>query len=254
MKLHKCTHSARGSALILASVFVSCSATPGGTAEDGWTSEERERIGVVRRVCPSIVHIEALVVSQTGEGGDPGEAGEQLGSGVAWDHAGHIVTNLHVVRGSDAVRVLLRDGSSWPATVVGTDPALDIAVLRIAAPGDSLTPALVEPDAQLAVGQTAMAFGNPFGLDHTLTVGVVSALGRELRTESGETMHGLVQTDAAINPGSSGGALIDSRGRLIGINVALLSPNGAFAGIGYAVPIQVVAPVVQRILGGRSPH
>ncbi|MCC7172744.1 MAG: trypsin-like peptidase domain-containing protein [Planctomycetes bacterium] len=155
-----------------------------------------------------------------------------------------MVTNLHVVRDSHEARAVLRDGSSWRARVMGTDPARDIAVLMIDAPRDLLVPVDVQPSVMPEVGQTVYAIGNPFGLEHTLTVGVISALGRDLRTDSGGIVHGAIQTDAAVNPGSSGGSLLDSRGRLIGINTALVSPSGAFAGIAFAIPIEAVDDAV----------
>jgi S1-C subfamily serine protease len=211
--------------------------------------EERQRIEVFRRACPSVVHIEALDVRRDPARFNVLEIPRGMGSGFVWDNRGHIVTNLHVIRGAEEARVLLRDGSSWIARVMGTDPDRDVAVLRIDAPAESLVPIKVEATGTLRVGQTVLAIGNPFGLDHTLTVGVISALGREIRSDSGPVIHGTIQTDAAINPGSSGGPLLDSAGRLIGINTALTSPSGAFAGIGFAVPVDAVSEAVARILG-----
>lgn len=212
-------------------------------------ADERQRIEVFRRVCPSIVHIESLGVRR-----DPAylnvlEIPTGLGTGFLWDRAGHVVTNLHVIRDSDEVRVSFQDGTSQIARVMGDDPTCDIAVLMIDATDG--VPELIKIDRSVApeVGQTILAIGNPFGLDHTLTVGVISALGRDLRTQSGGVIHGVIQVDAAINPGNSGGPLLDSSGRLLGVNTALTSPSGVFAGVGFAVPLSAVDAAVSRILG-----
>jgi len=211
--------------------------------------EERRRIGVFRRACPSVVHIETLDVRRDPARLNVLEIPVGMGSGFVWDTDGHIVTSLHVIQGAEEARVLLRNGGSWMARVMGTDPAHDVAVLMIDAPRDALVPVEVDPKIVLHVGQTVLAIGNPFGLDHSLTVGVISALGREIHTDSGSVIHGTIQTDAAINPGSSGGPLLDSLGRLVGINTALTSPSGASAGIGFAVPVDAVSEAVARILG-----
>jgi S1-C subfamily serine protease len=169
------------------------------------------------------------------------------GSGFVWDGAGHIVTNNHVVEGASAATVRLANGEAFRASLVGTDPTHDIAVLRIESGG--VLPAIpIGESAGLKVGQTVLAIGNPFGLDWTLTTGIISALGRELTEEGGRTIRGLIQTDAAINPGNSGGPLIDSAGRLIGMNTAIYSPSGSSAGIGFAVPVDTVNRVVPEII------
>ncbi|PRX38268.1 serine protease, S1-C subfamily, contains C-terminal PDZ domain [Meinhardsimonia xiamenensis] len=169
------------------------------------------------------------------------------GSGFVWDRRGHIVTNDHVIEGASAAVVQLADGRSYSARLVGRDPSHDLAVLRIDA--EALPPPLpVGESATLEVGQTVLAIGNPFGLDWTLTKGIVSALGRELPASNGRPITGLVQTDAAINPGNSGGPLLDSAGRLIGVNTAIYSPSGASAGIGFAVPVDTVNRVVPELI------
>jgi S1-C subfamily serine protease len=168
------------------------------------------------------------------------------GSGFVWDGAGHIVTNAHVVAGATRANVLLPDGRSFEAELIGSNARHDLAVLRIPARG--LAPLAVGTSADLQVGQKVFAIGNPFGLDFTLTTGVVSALERELPGERGVAIQGLVQTDAAINPGNSGGPLLDSAGRLIGVNTAIYSPSGASAGIGFAVPVDAVARVVPQLI------
>ena len=168
------------------------------------------------------------------------------GSGFVWDGAGHVVTNAHVLAGAGTASVRLPGGRARPARLVGVDRRHDLAVLQVQ--GMGLAPLPVGTSADLQVGQSVFAIGNPFGLDFTLTTGVVSALGREIPTDRGGTIRGLVQTDAAINPGNSGGPLLDSAGRLIGVNTAIVSPSGASAGIGFAVPVDVVARVVPQLI------
>jgi len=168
------------------------------------------------------------------------------GSGFIYDGAGHIVTNDHVIRGRSSATVALADGRTFPARLVGRDPANDLAVLRIE--GRELPePLPMGHSRDLQVGQEVLAIGNPFGLDWTLTTGIVSALDRELPGERG-TIRGLIQTDAAINPGNSGGPLLDSAGRIIGVNTAIFSPSGASAGIGFAVPVGTVRRVVPQLI------
>jgi len=171
------------------------------------------------------------------------------GSGFLWDDQGHVVTNFHVVDGGRSYTVTLYDQTEWPATLVGGDPRKDVAVLRIEAPPEKLTPLRLPPEGYaLQVGQKALAIGNPFGLDHTLTTGVVSALDREMVGYGEVTIRGMVQTDASINPGNSGGPLIDSAGQLIGMNTMIYSQSGSSAGIGFAVPVATVRRVVDQIV------
>lgn len=170
------------------------------------------------------------------------------GTGWLWDRLGHVVTNAHVVEGAAAAAVRLADGRSFPARLVGAAPAHDLAVLRIDLTGARPAPLPLGTSADLSVGQGVLAIGNPFGLDFTLTTGIVSALGRELPGRGGRPIRDLIQTDAAINPGNSGGPLIDSAGRVIGVNTAIFSPSGASAGIGFAVPVDTVARVVPEII------
>jgi S1-C subfamily serine protease len=170
------------------------------------------------------------------------------GSGFVWDAAGHIVTNYHVIDGATGAQVRLADGRVLPARLVGAAPAHDLAVLRVDAGGDGPLPLPVGESGDLRVGQSVLAIGNPFGLDWTLTTGIVSALDREIPGRGGATIEGLIQTDAAINPGNSGGPLIDSSGRLIGVNTAIFSPSGSSAGIGFAVPVDTVNRVVPQLI------
>jgi S1-C subfamily serine protease len=170
------------------------------------------------------------------------------GSGFIWDEKGHVVTNYHVVQGSNQFRVTLADQSTVSAVLIGGDPNKDVAVLQIQVPPQGLTPLLIGTSAKLEVGQKVFAIGNPFGLDQTLTTGVISGVGRQIQGQSGRTIDGMIQTDAAINPGNSGGPLLDSRGRLIGVNTAIFSPSGASAGIGFAIPVDTVQRVVPQLL------
>lgn len=170
------------------------------------------------------------------------------GSGFIWDDVGHVVTNFHVIEGASEAIVKLADGRSFRATLVGASPNHDIAVLKIGVGFKRPPPVPIGTSHDLKVGQKVFAIGNPFGLDWTLTTGIVSALDRSLGTENGRTIEHLIQTDAAINPGNSGGPLLDSAGRLIGINTAIYSPSGASAGIGFAVPVDTVNRVVPQLI------
>ena len=170
------------------------------------------------------------------------------GSGFMWDDVGHVITNFHVIQGAAEARVKLADGRDYKAALVGASPAHDIAVLKIGVAIKRPPPVPVGESANLKAGQKVFAIGNPFGLDWTLTTGIISALDRSLAGESGSLIEHLIQTDAAINPGNSGGPLLDSAGRLIGINTAIYSPSGASAGIGFAVPVDTVNRVVPQLI------
>jgi S1-C subfamily serine protease len=170
------------------------------------------------------------------------------GSGFMWDTAGHVVTNLHVVAGTSEATVRLADGKDYSASLVGVSEAHDIAVLQIKTPAGSAVPIAIGTSHDLQVGQKVYAIGNPFGLDWTLTTGIVSALDRSLSGENDVLIQHLIQTDAAINPGNSGGPLLDSAGRLIGMNTAIYSPSGASAGVGFAVPVDTVNRVVPELI------
>jgi len=171
------------------------------------------------------------------------------GSGFVWDEAGHIVTNYHVIHEAQSLTVTLQDHSSHDAEVTGIEPRKDIAVLKINAPAEKLHP-IIKPEVGelIEVGQKTIAIGNPFGLDQTLTVGVVSAFGRAVEGIGGVTIRDMIQTDAAINPGNSGGPLLDSRGRLLGMNTAIYSKSGTSAGVGFAVPANTILRVVPQII------
>jgi S1-C subfamily serine protease len=170
------------------------------------------------------------------------------GSGFIWDDKGHVVTNLHVIAGAAEANVRLADGRDYAASLVGASAAHDIAVLRIQVPANPPAPVAIGTSHDLRVGQKVFAIGNPFGLDWSLTTGIVSALDRSLNGEDGGVIQHLIQTDAAINPGNSGGPLLDSAGRLIGINTAIYSPSGASAGVGFAMPVDTVNRVVPQLI------
>jgi S1-C subfamily serine protease len=176
------------------------------------------------------------------------ESPQGTGSGFVWDQEGHIITNFHVIQEASGAKVTLADNSDWEAQLVGVAPDQDLAVLSIKAPAERLHPIPVGTSANLQVGQKVFAIGNPFGLDQTLTTGIISALGREIQARTGRDITGVIQTDAAINPGNSGGPLLDSASRLIGVNTAIFSPSGSSAGIGFAVPVDTVNRVVPQLL------
>jgi S1-C subfamily serine protease len=214
----------------------------GDLAED-----EKATIELFRRTSPSVVYITTLGREPFGLFGvEDVPAG--TGSGFLWDREGHVVTNFHVIQGASEARVTLHDQSVWPAALVGAAPDQDLAVLRIQAPPGRLAPVLVGTSRDLQVGQKVFAIGNPFGLDFTLTTGIVSALGRSIRAVTGRKIEDVIQTDAAINPGNSGGPLLDSAGRLVGVNTQIASPSGASAGIGFAVPVDTVSRVVPELV------
>ncbi len=170
------------------------------------------------------------------------------GSGFVWDSFGHIVTNFHVIEGASEAVVTLSNGLGYKATLVGADPSHDLAVLKIRPIPGVMKPVMIGDSNNLKVGQIVYAIGNPFGLDWTMTTGIISALGRVINESSGARIKGAIQTDAAINPGNSGGPLLDSAGRVIGVNTAIYSPSGASAGIGFAIPINLVNRVVSSII------
>jgi S1-C subfamily serine protease len=214
----------------------------------GLTEEERRDIAIFRRASRSVVFITSVSVRRDLFTFDVLQIPQGAGSGFLWDDQGHVVTNYHVISGGQRFQATLADHSDWPAEVVGAAPEKDLAVLRIEAPRDRLRPIETGQSRGLVVGQRVLAIGNPFGLDQTLTIGIVSALGRELQSPSGRMIRDVVQTDAAINPGNSGGPLLDSTGRLIGVNTAIYSPTGASAGIGFAVPVDTVKRLVPQLI------
>ncbi|HEY3803115.1 MAG TPA: trypsin-like peptidase domain-containing protein [Kofleriaceae bacterium] len=216
--------------------------------DDKLGADEQATIDVFGKFSRSVVHVTSLMTRRDQITMDVTEIPQGTGSGIVWDQDGHIVTNFHVVQEGDRASVTLNDGSTYPAQIVGTAPDKDIAVLHIDAPPQKLLPLPVGQSANLKVGQKVLAIGNPFGLDQTLTTGVISGLGREIKSVSGRPISDVIQTDASINPGNSGGPLLDSSGRLIGINTAIYSPSGANAGIGFAVPVDTINAIVPQLI------
>ncbi len=213
------------------------------------TNREKTTIDIFEETAPSVVFITTIAnrtrVFRSRLFESPQEG---TGSGFIWDADGHIVTNYHVIRGADRVRVTLADQTTWDAAFVGAEPDKDLAVLRIDAPTSRLRAIAIGTSRDLRVGQSVFAIGNPFGLDQTLTTGVVSALGRTMRSVTNRQIENVVQTDAAINPGNSGGPLLDSAGRLIGVNTMIVSESGLSAGIGFAVPVDTINQVVPQLI------
>ena len=218
------------------------------TARGDLAGDEQNTIDIFRSAAPSVVYITSIAVRRNLFSLNVYEIPQGTGSGFIWDRQGRIVTNFHVISDASRLEVTLADHSTWKAALVGAAPDRDLAVLQITAPASKLQPIAVGESNNLLVGQKVFAIGNPFGLDQTLTTGVVSALGREITAVTGRTIHDVIQTDAAINPGNSGGPLLDSAGRLIGVNTAIYSPSGASSGIGFAVPVGEVNRVVPQII------
>jgi S1-C subfamily serine protease len=210
--------------------------------------EESAIIERFKEARPSVVYITSIAYQRDLFSFDVQAVPTGTGSGFIWDELGHVVTNFHVIEDAQELEVTLSDHSSHKAKVVGVSPEKDLAVLRIQDPPAKLRPIPVGSSADLMVGQHVLAIGNPFGLDQTLTTGVVSALGREIQSATRRRITGVIQTDAAINPGNSGGPLLDSSGRLIGVNTAIQSTSGSSAGIGFAVPVDTVNRVVPQLI------
>lgn len=249
-------------------------------APQPYLSDEEARVVRLFKDCsPSVVHIRTTALARSPFSQDLAEMPLGAGSGFLWDAQGHVVTNWHVVRAAEGATVTLADNSSWSAVILGKEEDKDLCVLKLTsrvsppaadvgplgararkpAPSDSgtspvLRPIVVGSSAELQVGQRVFAIGNPFGLDATLTAGIVSGLGRDIVSLTGRTIRDVIQSDAAINPGNSGGPLLDSSGRLIGVNTVIYSPSGAFAGVGFAIPADTVKRVVTSLIKhkGRS--
>ncbi|WP_353661488.1 trypsin-like peptidase domain-containing protein [Hydrogenimonas sp. SS33] len=233
----------------LRSAFVAFEAQPRPVTPRGSLSEEeRTNIEIFQRNKNSVVYIATAKAVIDPWTRNIYNIPRGTGSGFVWDELGHIVTNYHVIAGASEARVRLSDGRDYPAVLVGASKNHDLAVLRINVPFKPPKPVLIGTSADLQVGQKVYAIGNPFGLDWTMTTGIVSALHRQMREEDGVIIDNLIQTDAAINPGNSGGPLLDSAGRLIGVNTAIFSPSGAYAGIGFAIPVDTVNRVVPQLI------
>lgn len=231
--------------------FFSCFASFSQAANlDGLLDYEKNTVEIFQKFSPKVVSVHRLARVQRAFTKMHIPAG--AGSGIIWDKDGHIVTNYHVVRGADDLAVTL-DSMTVPARVIGAEPRKDIAILAISSPKalkrlQSFTPFELIRSRDLLVGQKVIAIGNPFGLDHSLTIGVISALGRQVPGAGGVTIREMIQTDASINPGNSGGPLLDSKGRLIGLNTAIYSNSGSSAGIGFAVPADDVERIVPQLI------
>ncbi len=210
--------------------------------------DERNTIEIFRRASPAVVFITTLARTVNPWTRNVREVPRGTGSGFFWDEQGHIVTNYHVIAGAQGATVRLSDQRAVRATLVGASADHDLAVLRVNLPGRKPAPIPLGSSHDLVVGQKVIAIGNPFGLDYTVTAGIISALDRSISGRNDEPIHHLIQTDAAINPGNSGGPLLDSAGRLIGVNTAIYSPSGASAGIGFAVPADLVNRVVPELI------
>ena len=218
------------------------------TPRGALNAEERTTIALFRQASPSVVYITTLARQRDFFSLNIAEIPQGSGSGFIWNQEGHVITNFHVIQGASGAKVTLADHSVWDAQLVGVAPDHDLAVLYIRAPKNQLRPLAIGTSADLEVGQSVFAIGNPFGLDQTLTTGIISALGREINATTGRTIAGVIQTDAAINPGNSGGPLLDSAGRLIGVNTAIFSPSGSSSGIGFAVPVDTVNRIVPQLI------
>jgi S1-C subfamily serine protease len=224
-------------------------ATPRPVTPRGeFSREEKSTIALFRQASPGVVNITTIGVQRDFFTLNLYQIPQGTGSGVVWDTTGNIITNFHVIQNAGGAQVTLADQSNWKARVVGVAPDKDIAVLRIDAPANRLHPIPIGTSKDLQVGQTVFAIGNPFGLDQTLTTGVISALNREIESVTRRPIQGVIQSDAAINPGNSGGPLLDSAGRLIGVNTAIYSPSGASAGIGFAIPVDTVNRIVPELI------
>jgi S1-C subfamily serine protease len=216
------------------------------------TDSERTTIAIFNRVSPSVVQIAGRTAAPTINQEE--DIGIQSGTGFVWDTAGNIVTNGHVVRNATSLAVRFASGQAAQAKIVGIAANYDLAVVRVETTIHLPPPISIGTSADLQVGQMAFAIGNPYGLDQSLTTGVISALKRRLPTSGGREISNVIQTDAAINPGNSGGPLLDSAGRLIGVNTAIFSPSGSSAGIGFAIPVDVVNRVIPELIrNGRVP-
>ena len=239
--------------LTQAPAVLAAAATAAPQLGGSFSSQEERDIAVFREISPSVVYISNITLVRQGLFSlNVYEMPQGTGSGFVWDDQGHIVTNFHVLQNGTRFTVTLGE-EEFDAEPVGFAPRKDLAVLRIEAPRRSLRPIPLGSSADLQVGQRVLAIGNPFGLDQSLTTGVVSALGRELQSPAGFPIRGVIQSDAAINPGNSGGPLLDSSGRLIGVNTAIYSPSGASAGIGFAVPVDTVRQLVPQLIEHGQP-
>ncbi len=228
--------------------FALSSISTASVVERGYTPDEENNIKIYKEASPTVVYVTNTAVHRTLFSFNVQEIPQGAGSGFIWDRQGYIVTNDHVIQGADRVTITLHDQSQWEARLIGRAPEKDLAVLKIDAPEALLQPLPRGDSLRLEVGRKVFAIGNPFGLDTTLTVGVVSALGREIGTSGNRTIKDVIQTDAAINPGNSGGPLLNSFGELIGVMSVIFSYCCASVGIGFAIPVNAVEKIVPQLI------
>jgi len=212
------------------------------------TQDEANNIDIFKAASPSVVYVTNSALRRDFYSFNVQEIPQGAGTGFIWDKSGLIVTNFHVIEGANRLTITLQDQTSWNAEVVGLSASKDLALLKIDAPAEKLIPLPLGDSSQLEVGRKVIAIGNPFGLDATMTVGVISALGREINSLTNRKIRDVIQTDASINPGNSGGPLLNSLGQLIGVNTQIISPSGASAGIGFAIPVNTVKKVIPQLL------
>ncbi|MEY4642068.1 MAG: hypothetical protein RLZZ227_2062 [Pseudomonadota bacterium] len=237
------------STLLTLALLVPVTALPAPDYLSFKTEDESNNIEIFRSASPSVVYVTNTALYRTSPFSfNAQEVPRGTGTGFIWDASGLIVTNDHVIEGATRVLITLQDQTMYEAEILGKAPGKDLALLRIVAPEEKLVPLPLGDSSQLEVGRKVIAIGNPFGLDTTLTVGVVSALGREISSLSNRKIRDVIQTDASINPGNSGGPLLNSLGQLIGVNTQIVSPSGASAGIGFAIPVNTVKKVVPQLL------
>lgn len=215
-------------------------------AATAFTPDEEINIRVYRAASPAVVNITTTAVAYDFFLNPIPKEG--TGSGAIIDRSGHILTNFHVVDGARRLEVTLADASKWQARAIGVDPSNDLAVIKIDAPAEKLTPIPLGDSSKLVVGQKVLVIGNPFGFERTLTGGIVSSVGRSIRAENGRLIRGIIQTDAAINPGNSGGPLLNSSGEIIGVSTAIFSPSGGSVGVGFAVPINTAKRIISQLI------
>ena len=232
---------------VLCVSFFTVQTTLGLSKTTDLTPDEQNNISIFSQTNKSVVNVTNSRLRRDYFSLNIYEIPAGAGTGFIWNKDGLVVTNYHVIEGANKVEITLWDRSSWKAEVVGIAPRKDLAVLRITAPPSALFPIVPGDSTDLQVGRKVLAIGNPFGLDTTLTVGVVSALGREIEI-SGRKIEGLIQTDAAINPGNSGGPLLNSKGELVGVNTLIYSPSGTSSGVGFAIPVDTVLKIIPQLI------
>jgi S1-C subfamily serine protease len=229
-------------------LLTSCAKASGVDYLSFATEDETNTTEIFRKASPAVVYVTNSALRRNFFSLDIMEIPRGSGTGFVWDENGLVVTNYHVISGAQKLTVTLQDRSQHAAEVIGVAPEKDLAVLRIDNPPDDLVTLPLGDSSELTVGRKVLAIGNPFGLDTTLTTGIVSALGREIQAPGNRKIRGVIQTDAAINPGNSGGPLLNSLGQLVGVNAAIYSPSGASAGIGFAIPVNTVKDVVPQLI------